>query len=66
MSIRWAPPAAIKHGDSFADRSPTGMARSSLNLRSTSSRWTPSSLRKQRQFDRSHPHRGGGVEFEFA
>ena len=35
------PPTALESGDSFADRSPTGMARSNLNLRSTSLRWTP-------------------------
>ena len=35
------PSAALERGDSFADRSPPGMARSNRSPRKTSLRWTP-------------------------
>ena len=39
--LRWNPPAALESGDSFADRSPPGIARSNLNLGMASLRSAP-------------------------
>eukprot|EP00959_Pyramimonas_sp_CCMP1952_P007965 166904-Pyramimonas_sp.AAC.1 len=58
------PPAGLDSGDSFTDRSPSGMARLSVSLRRTSLSdrhyaGPPSRPRKWRRFHLSQPSRDG-------